>query len=100
GGLVRGTATLLTGPAGVGKTTTIVECMVAALRRGEAASYFLFDEREPTLLARSKSLGMDLVPFIESGQLTLRAIDPAELSPGEFAATVRRSVEEDGARMI
>jgi circadian clock protein KaiC len=100
GGLVRGTATLLTGPAGVGKTTATVQCMVAALKRGERASYFLFDERAPTLLARSHALGMDLQPFIDHGQLALRAIDPAELSPGEFAATVRAAVEQDSARMI
>lgn len=100
GGLVRGTATLLTGPAGVGKTTATVQCMVAALKRGENAAYFLFDERAPTLLARSRALGMDLQPFIDSGSLNLRAIDPAELSPGEFAATVRAAVEQDRARMI
>ena len=100
GGLVRGTATLLTGPAGVGKTTTTVQAMVAALERGDRAAYFLFDERAPTLLARSKSLGMDLQPFIDDGRLALRAIDPAELSPGEFAATVRKAVEHDAARLI
>src|SRR3546814_11308169 len=27
-------------------------------------------------------------------------IDPAELSPGEFAANVRASVEQDGARVV
>jgi circadian clock protein KaiC len=100
GGLVRGTATLFTGPAGVGKTTTTVQCMIAALRRGENAAYFLFDERTPTLLARSKALGMDLAPYLANGKLTLRAIDPAELSPGEFAATVRTAVEDDAARVI
>ncbi len=100
GGLVPGTATLLTGPAGVGKTTATVRCMVTALQRGEHVAYFLFDERAPTLMMRSKALGMDLQPFIDSGRLNLRAIDPAELSPGEFAATVRASVEDDGARMI
>ena len=100
GGLVPGTATLLTGPAGVGKTTATVQCMVAALERGDHASYFLFDERAPTLLARSRALGMDLQPYIDAGKLTLRAIDPAELSPGEFVATVRAAVEEDGSRLI
>lgn len=100
GGLVIGTATLLTGPAGVGKTTTTVQCVYAALQRGERAAYFLFDERSPTLLARSAALGMDLQPFIDNGQLALRAIDPAELSPGEFAAGVRRAVEEDGTHVI
>lgn len=100
GGLVPGTATLLTGPAGVGKTTASVQCMVAALDRGERAAYFLFDERVPTLMARSAALGMGLKPFLDNGLLTLRAIDPAEMSPGEFAGAVRSAVEEDGARIV
>ena len=100
GGLVQGTATLFNGPAGVGKTTTTVQCMLAALRRGERAAYFLFDERLPTLLKRSAALGMDMQPFVASGALNIRPIDPAELSPGEFAEAVRRAVEQDGARTI
>jgi len=100
GGLVRGTATLLTGPAGVGKTTASVQCVVAALKRGEKASYFLFDERTPTLLARSAALGLDLRPYLTSGQLEMRAIDPAEMSPGEFAASVQCSVESHGASIV
>jgi circadian clock protein KaiC len=100
GGLVPGTATLLTGPAGVGKTTTAVQCMVAALSRGERAAYFLFDERLPTLLRRSAALDLDLQPFIEDGMLGIRAIDPAELSPGEFSASVQAAVEHDGARVV
>lgn len=100
GGLAPGTATLLTGPAGVGKTTTLVQCMVAALKRGEKAAYFLFDERLPTLLKRSAALGLDLQPHIDSGALNIRAIDPAELSPGEFATEVREAVEQNGARVV
>jgi circadian clock protein KaiC len=100
GGLVPGTATLLTGPAGVGKTTASVQCMVAALKRGEKASYFLFDERAATLMMRSAALAMDLQPYLDSGSLQLRAIDPAEMSPGEFAGSVRSAVEDHGARVV
>ncbi|MGI4950122.1 MAG: ATPase domain-containing protein, partial [Janthinobacterium lividum] len=100
GGLVPGTATLLTGPAGVGKTTASVQCMVTTLQLGGKAAYFLFDERLPTLLTRSASLGMDIQPFIENGQLEVRAIDPAEMSPGEFAGAVRSAVEEHGATFV
>lgn len=99
-GLVPGTSTLLTGPAGVGKTTTAVQSLVALLERGHRAAYFLFDERLATLLQRSAALGMDLRPYLEGGQLELRQIDPAELSPGEFAGAVQSAVESDGARMI
>jgi circadian clock protein KaiC len=94
GGLVPGTNTLLLGPSGVGKTTTSVACMLAALERGERATYYLFDEGLATLLARSAALGMDVQPHIDSGHLVVKQIDPAELSPGEFSSLVRTAVEE------
>jgi circadian clock protein KaiC len=100
GGLVPGTTTLLSGPAGVGKTTAAVRCMVSALERGERAAFFLFDERLPTLMMRSAALGMDLRPHMDEGRLSIRQIDPAELSPGEFATAVREAVEDDGARVV
>ena len=100
GGLSPGTNTLLIGPSGAGKTTTATMALVAALRRGDRAAYFLFDEGLPTLLARSAALGMDLRPFMAGGQLSIRQIDPAEMSPGEFAHLVRQAVECCGAHVV
>jgi circadian clock protein KaiC len=100
GGLSPGTSTLLLGPSGVGKTTTAVRCMHAALERGERATYYLFDEGLSTLLMRSEALGMGVRPFVESGQLHIVQVDPAELSPGEFAAGVVDAVKEFGATFV
>jgi circadian clock protein KaiC len=74
--------------------------MVSALERGERAAFFLFDERLPTLMMRSAALNMDLQPHIDAGHLKIRQVDPAELSPGEFAIAVRNAVEGDGAKVI
>ena len=52
GGLVPGTNALLIGPSGVGKTTTVVCCLLAALKRGERCIYYLFDETLGTLMMR------------------------------------------------
>ena len=43
---------------------------------------------------------MDLQPFIDNGLLKIRQIHPAELSPGEFANTVRDAVEEDDVGLV
>ncbi|WP_013591546.1 ATPase domain-containing protein [Paraburkholderia phenoliruptrix] len=100
GGLIPGTNALIVGPSGVGKTTTVVSCLIAALQRGERCVYYVFDETLVTLIARCATVGMNLQPYVDSGLLTLRQIDPAEISPGEFATDVRVSVEQRGVRYV
>ncbi|MBO9689949.1 MAG: AAA family ATPase [Mitsuaria chitosanitabida] len=100
GGLARGSNTLFLGPSGVGKTTTALSCVHAALRRGEEAAYYLFDEGLGTLMPRASALGYGVQEFMDNGQFLLSALDPAEVTPGEFAARVRGAVEQDGARVV
>src|SRR6185312_15551959 len=100
GGLERGTNALLLGAAGVGKSSLALTYAIAAAQRGEHAVYFAFDEGRRTLTARARTLGLPLQAALDSGNIRYQQIDPAELSPGEFASIVRRSVEADGARII
>lgn len=100
GGPARGTSTLITGPAGTGKTTLALQYLAAACRRGERCSVYQFDERIGTLITRAKALGIDLQEFIDGGCLTIRQVDPAEISPGQFAATVLEEVEQRDAKVI
>jgi circadian clock protein KaiC len=100
GGLARGSNTLFSGPSGVGKTTTAIACVRAALLRGEKAVYYLFDEGLGTLMIRSRALGLDVTGFLESGQLEIKTLDPAEVSPGEFANMVRTAVEDIGVQTV
>lgn len=99
GGLERGTNALFIGAAGVGKSSLALTFAIAATQRGEQAAIFAFDEGRGTLEARARTIGLALEPALESGLLTLQQIDPAELSPGEFAASVRDSVER-GAQVV
>ena len=61
---------------------------------------FAFDEGLGTLYSRSSALGIPLQQFVENGSLTIQQIDPAEMSPGEFAQRVRDAVEEHGAAVV
>ncbi len=97
GGMDPGTSTLLIGPAGSGKSSVAVNYARAAAKQGKRAALFIFDERTEVLLHRAEGLGLDLRPHLESGLVTIQQVDPAELSPGEFACIVRKAVEgEDG----
>lgn len=100
GGLARGSNTLFSGPSGVGKTTTALACVRAALMRGERASYYLFDEGIVTLLVRTRALGLSIDEYLESGQLKIHTLDPAEVSPGEFAHMVRAAVDEQQVQAV
>jgi circadian clock protein KaiC len=100
GGLSRGTSTLILGPSGSGKTSIATQFATHSARAGKRASMFLFEEGMHTFTERSSGLGMDIAPHLKLGTLTLRQVDPAELSPGEFTDIVRREVEENGAEMV
>jgi len=100
GGLERGTNALLIGAAGVGKSSLALTYAIASAQRGEHAVFFAFDEGRGTVEARARTLGLPLQEHLDSGAIRFQQIDPAELSPGEFAASVRRSVEVGGARIV
>jgi circadian clock protein KaiC len=99
GGIDRGSSVLIMGPAGVGKSTLALQCAIAAAQRGERAAVFIFDETIRAYRARASKLGKGLTPYLENGTLTLRQIDSAELSAGQFTDSVTRAVDA-GARMI
>jgi circadian clock protein KaiC len=71
-----------------------------ALARGEKALFVSFDETERVFLHRAEGLGWDFSEALDSKQLVFRQVDPAELSPGEFAAAVSTAVEDDGATIV
>ena len=100
GGVERGTSTLLVGPPGCGKSTLALQYAAAAAARGEHAASFMFDETKAALLARSKGIGLQLKEGDGVGEVSLRQIDPVEISPGEFAVMVRRAVEENNAKVV
>jgi len=92
GGIERGSSTLLLGPAGTGKSLFGFQFVDAAVRRGEKAALFIFDEELGLLFDRTKALGFDLERMRDDGHIHIEQLDAAELSPGEFAQRVRDRV--------
>jgi circadian clock protein KaiC len=100
GGFERGASTLILGPAGTGKSLLTLSFVRSAIRRGERAAMFVFDEELGLLFERARGLGIDLQAMVDTGDLLIEQIDAAELTPGEFSERVRVCVEKHGARTV
>ncbi|MBV9738262.1 MAG: AAA family ATPase [Hyphomicrobiales bacterium] len=100
GGIDSGSSTLVLGPAGTGKSLIALTFAMAAIRRGERAAVFVFDEELGLLCHRMKPIGMDLEDLQKRGSLLLHQIDASELSPGEFSQRVRESITSHGVNSV
>jgi circadian clock protein KaiC len=99
GGMDRGTTTLILGPAGTGKSTIALQYATAMAARGERGIVFVFDETRAIMLTRANALGLDLERHIQSGLITAQQVDPAEISPGEFADRILQQVNA-GCKLV
>jgi circadian clock protein KaiC len=100
GGIDSGSSTLILGPAGTGKSLISITFAISAIARGEKAALFVFDEELGLLFDRMKGLGIDLEAMRATGQLLIVQTDAAELSPGEFAHRVCRTVDREGIKTV
>lgn len=100
GGLDYGTTTIITGAAGIGKTTLAAMYAFTAAQQGKKSAIYMFDETLETLYKRMAALGMDIKPHVDAGLINLRYIKLAELTPGELSHMVRIEVENNEAKVV
>ena len=100
GGLDRGTVSVISGPTGVGKTTTGTQFMKEAAGRGERSVMYLFEETESTFMRRSEAVNIPVAEMREQGTLKVEEIEAVDTTPQEFAAMVRHEVEDEGAEIV
>ena len=100
GGIERGSVTVVSGPSGVGKTTTSSHFLVEAAVHGERAAAFLFEETAASFQHRSSTIGLPTEELTESGNLILEYVEPLSRTPDEFASRVRRVVEKQDVRVV
>lgn len=100
GGLDRGTSNLFSGPTGTGKSTFAAKFAAEAAKAGEKVAIYSFEESIFTTMRRADSMGIGLKTSVDAGLVTIRQIDPGELSPGEFVHTIREAVTVGGVSLV
>jgi circadian clock protein KaiC len=75
-GYYRGSTVLISGTAGVGKTSIAAHFAEAACRRGDRVLYFCFEESPNQLMRNMRSIGIKLEPWLRKGLLQFQATRP------------------------
>ncbi|TYB31160.1 MAG: recombinase RecA [Candidatus Mcinerneyibacterium aminivorans] len=100
GGFTEGTSTLISGPAGVGKTTFGTLFMKEAASRGERSVIFLFDENKETFLHRCESVQIPVKSMINKGTLKVYFVEPLEYSTHQFSKLLKIEAENENTNLI
>jgi len=75
-GYYRGSTVLVSGTAGVGKTSVAAHFAEDACKRGERVLYFCFEESPNQLMRNMLSIGIKLEPWARKGLLQFQATRP------------------------
>jgi circadian clock protein KaiC len=75
-GYYRGSAVLLSGTAGTGKTTVAAHLARASCARGERCLFFSFEESASQILRNMRTIGVDLQPYLRKELLCIHSARP------------------------
>jgi circadian clock protein KaiC len=100
GGIERGTISVISGPTGVGKTTTGTQFAAEAASRGERSAVYLLEESAATYRHRSEAVDIPVREMERDGSLAVEEVEPLTVQPEEFADRVRREVEEHDTQVV
>lgn len=76
GGLLRGTATLISGAPGVGKTTLGLQFLIAGIKAGQPGLLVSFEEFPASLIRDAHQLGWDLNQLEKEGMFKIIFTSP------------------------
>ncbi len=100
GGLSTGTISFLTGPTGVGKTTTGLQFLIEAARNDGRSVLYAFEESKRTMFKRAEAIGLPLAKYVGDGLIVIEEIDTDELTSDEFTHRIRTEIEDRETQVV
>ncbi|KTG11723.1 recombinase RecA [Haloferax profundi] len=100
GGISEQSVTFISGPSGIGKTTTGTQFLQGVASREQTALGFLFEESVEQFTYRAENLGTPVKDLVDRGLLELRNIEPLARSSEEFGQIVLSAVEEHDPEIV
>jgi circadian clock protein KaiC len=99
-GYYRGSSVLISGTAGIGKTSLAALFVNAACQRRERCLYFSFEESERQIVRNMASIGMDLDQWLRKDLLHVRASRPSFFGLEAHLVSIHRLVNQSRPRVV
>ncbi len=93
-GYFRGSTVLVSGTAGVGKTSMASHFAEAACKRGERVLYFCFEESPNQLMRNMLSIGIKLDTWVKKGLLQFQATRPTFFGLEMHLSAIHKAVRD------
>jgi len=93
-GYFRGSSILISGTAGIGKSSLAAHFTQAACQRNERCCYFAMEESAAQIIRNKRSIGIDLEPFVNSGLLKIHTARPSLYGLETHLATMQKLIDE------
>jgi circadian clock protein KaiC len=100
GGFLPGSAMLVAGPAGSGKSSLAIQFLAEGVQKGEPGVLAMFEETPIKYLEQAAGFGVDLQQMADQQQLKLIYLRPLDLSVDETLHEIQNGVKEVGARRV
>jgi circadian clock protein KaiC len=99
-GWLRGTATLVAGPSGAGKTSLGIHFLRAGVDAGEPGLLVSFQESPTQLVRMMTTFGWEPEKVLSPGKLDHFYTSPVELQIDTVASEIVRRLDRDGVRRV
>lgn len=100
GGPYRGTAVLISGTAGTGKSSIAAHFADASCRRREKCLYLAFEESVNQITRNMRSIGLDLAPWVKKDLLRFASGRPTLVGLEMHLALTHRLVKEFEPKLV
>ncbi len=100
GGFLPGSAMLVAGPAGSGKSSLAIQFLAEGVQKGEPGVLAMFEETPVKYMEQATGFGLDLQQMADQKKLNPIYLRPLDLSVDETLHEIQKGVDDVGAKRV
>lgn len=100
GGMIAGSALLVAGPAGSGKSTVAIQFLAEGVKQGEPGVLAMFEETPQKYLEQARGFEIDLEEMSRRNMLKQVYVRPLDLSVDETLFEIQAAVKDVDAKRV